>query len=78
MENFPWTRLAEATMPAGPKPQPDLALMRASGPAGVRAILGDGSYGGDYQKPDDVMLALWRIGVAETRSHIEGPWPTRS
>ncbi|HEX8663057.1 MAG TPA: creatininase family protein [Beijerinckiaceae bacterium] len=78
MENFPWTRLANAPAPEGVKPAPDLALMRASGPDGVRSILGDGSFGGPYQKPDEVMLELWRTGVAETREALEGPWPSRS
>src|SRR4051812_23509113 len=62
MENFPWTRLAGAAAPTGAKPAPDLALMRASSPDDVRTILGDGSFGGEYEKPDDVMLALWRGG----------------
>ncbi len=57
MENFPWTRLADAAAPAGAKPAPDLELMRASSPDDVRTILGDGSFGGDYQKPDEIMLA---------------------
>jgi creatinine amidohydrolase len=78
MENFPWTRLAEVTMPREEKPGFDRDLMRASSPAGVRAILGDGVFGGAYQKPDEVMLALWRAGVEETRALLEGPWPTRS
>lgn len=75
MENFPWTRLAHAPAPEESKAQPDLARMRASGPAGVRAVLGDGSFGGPYQRPDADMLALWAVGVAETREVLEGPWP---
>lgn len=75
MENFPWTRLANVAMPNGPKVDIDRELMRASAPAGVREILGDGAFGGDYQKPDEVMLELWRIGVEETRALLDGPWP---
>ncbi|HEY8381249.1 MAG TPA: creatininase family protein [Microvirga sp.] len=78
MENFPWTRLAEVAMPAGEKPGFDRDLMRASAPAGVRDILGDGAFGGAYQKPDEVMRALWQVGIEETRALLEGPWPTRS
>jgi creatinine amidohydrolase len=74
MENFPWTRLADVTLPQGPKPEFDRDLIRISSPAGVRAVLGDGAYGGDYQKPDEAMLALWRVGVEETRAQLEGPW----
>ena len=75
MENFTWTRLANVAMPHEPKGGFDRELMRASAPAGVRQILGDGAFGGDYQKPDEVMLELWRIGVEETRALLEGPWP---
>jgi len=78
MENFPWTRLADVAMPSGEKPGYDRDLMRASSPAGVREILGDGAFGGAYQKPDETMLALWQTGVEETRALLEGPWPTRS
>lgn len=78
MENFPWTRLAEVALPAGEKPGFDRDLMRASAPAGVRNILGDGAFGGAYQKPDEVMHALWKVGIEETRALLEGPWPTRS
>ena len=52
--------------------------MKASSPEGVRAILGDGYFGGEYQKPDEDMLDLWRTGVEETREQLEGPWPSRS
>jgi creatinine amidohydrolase len=78
MENFPWTRLANIAAPQGPKAPVDFALMRASGPDAVRALLGDGSFGGDYQKPDDVMLELWASGVAEVREALDGPWPNQS
>ena len=74
MENFPWTRLAGVTLPAGVKPMIDLARMRLVDAAGVRALLGDGNFGGAYQKPDDDMLKVWRAGVEETREALEGPW----
>ena len=75
MENFPWTRLADVAVPRDIKGGFDRELMRASPPAGVREILGDGSFGGEYQKLDEVMLDLWRMGVEETRAQLEGPWP---
>jgi creatinine amidohydrolase len=74
MENFPWTRLAHAPAPAGEKAQVDMTLMKASAPAQVRAMLGDGSFGGLWQRPDEDMLAIWETGVAETRAALEGPW----
>jgi len=75
MENFPWTRLGNVAAPSAPKTPPDRELMRASPPEAARNILGDGSFGGDYQKSDDVMLAAWAVGVEETREALEGPWP---
>jgi creatinine amidohydrolase len=78
MENFPWTRLDHAPAPPGQKPPVDSALLKALSPERARALLGDGNFGGDWQKPDDQMLALWKIGVEETREALEGPWPTQS
>jgi creatinine amidohydrolase len=74
LENFPWTRLANVAAPSGPKAPPNRELMRISSPEIARQGLGDGSYGGDYQKPDEVMLDLWNTGVLETREFLEGPW----
>ena len=74
MENFPWTRLAHAPATAGEKAQVDMTLMKASAPEQVRAMLGDGSFGGLWQRPDEDMLAIWDTGVAETRAALEGPW----
>jgi creatinine amidohydrolase len=74
MENFPWTRLAHAVQPTQRKPMIDLARMRAMGPDGVRAYLGDGNFGGYYERPDADMLAIWETGVAETRALLEGDW----
>lgn len=74
MENFRWTRLAHAPAPPGSKASVDMALMKASPPARVREMLGDGSFGGEWQKPDEAMQRLWDAGVAETRAALEGPW----
>ena len=38
-------------------------------------MLGDGNFGGAWQKPDEVMLAAWEVGVEETRGVLEAPWP---
>lgn len=74
MENFPWTRLAHAPAPEGEKPVVDMAQMKASPPAQAREVLGDGSFGGPWQRPDAEMLAIWEQGVMETRAELEGPW----
>lgn len=75
MENFPWTRLTHAPAPEGEKPVVDMALMKASPPDIARDILGDGAFGGPWQRPDEEMLALWEIGVKEVREALEDPWP---
>ncbi|MBL8590292.1 MAG: creatininase family protein [Methylobacteriaceae bacterium] len=74
MENFPWTRLADAPAPAGAKPMLDLARFQSIDPAAKRRLLGDGNYGGLYQRPDDDMLAIWDVAVAETRDVIADGW----
>ena len=74
MENFPWTRLANRPMPEGQKPMIDLEHMRTMAPEAVRSYLGDGVFGGEYQKPDEVMLELWEVAVEETRALIEDGW----
>ena len=74
MENFPWTRLQHAPAPEGEKPTVDMASMKAATPAGVRELLGDGSFGGRWQRPDDEMLKIWQIGVQEVQDALTGPW----
>jgi creatinine amidohydrolase len=77
-ENLRWTRLAHAPAPEGRKQSVDTALMKASPPAAVRAMLDDGSFGGPWQLPEEQTTAIWREGVAETREALEGPWPSLS
>ena len=74
MENFPWTRLPNTAQPSHAKPMVDLDAMRASPPREVRALLDDGNFGGLYQRPDDDMLAIWRVAVEETRALIASGW----
>ncbi len=74
MENFPWTRLANSRGPEEPKPMTDLDRFKLLTPAEARQTLGDGSFGGRYQRSDEEMLAIWEIAVEETRALIEGPW----
>jgi creatinine amidohydrolase len=74
MENFPWTRLAGVTLPTQQKPMIDLARMRLMSPQAVRDYLGDGNFGGYYQRADEDMQAIWDVAVKETRELLEGPW----
>ena len=71
MENFPWTRLTGVDPPSVRKPIVDYASARGQSPKAVREALGDGSFGGLYQRPDDEMLAIWSVAVSETRAVIE-------
>lgn len=74
MENFPWTRLAGVAMPQHQKPMMDMAKFAALDPGAKKTLLGDGNYGGVYQRPDEEMLAIWQIAVEETRKVIMEGW----
>lgn len=74
MENFPWTRLGNLKMPDLQKPMLDLARFQQLDPGAKKKLLGDGNYGGVYQRPDDEMQAIWDIAIAETRALIESGW----
>jgi creatinine amidohydrolase len=74
MENFPWTRLPNVDAPAAQKPMSDLAAIRVLDPVALRQYLGDGNFGGLYQRSDEDMLALWQVAVEETRALLTGAW----
>ena len=74
LENFPWTRLDHAPAPETPKPMTDLALLDRDDPAAVRRLIGDGSFGGAYQRADEELLRIWEAGVREVRGLIENGW----
>jgi creatinine amidohydrolase len=74
MENFPWTRLEGVVQPEGQKPMVEMAPLRSRGPGAVREGLGDGSFGGCYQRSDAELLAIWQVAVAETRAVIAEGW----
>jgi len=74
MENFPWTRLANIDLPREQKPMSDLEHLRQLDPKSVRAYLQDGNYGGHYQRDDEEMMKIWRVGVEETRALLTAPW----
>ena len=50
------------------------AHVRGEDPQGARRLVGDGSYGGVYRRPDEEMLELWRSGVEEVREVLEHGW----
>jgi len=74
MESFPWTRVAGATPPDTQKPLVDLAALRQRDATAMRPLLGDGSFGGRYQRPDAEMLAIWQVAVEETRALLMSGW----
>jgi creatinine amidohydrolase len=72
MESFPWTRLPGVDLPNEHKPRQTVPFDVA--PAELRRRLGDGSFGGWYQRPDDELSELWRAGVAEVRELLVSGW----
>jgi creatinine amidohydrolase len=74
IENFPWTRLAEVELPEEPKAQLDERAYRVAAGPRLRELLGDGSFGGAYQRPDADVLRIWEAGVAEVRALLEDGW----
>jgi creatinine amidohydrolase len=74
LENFPWTRLEDVRVPDERKQVMDYSAYRVADPTGVRKLLGDGSFGGPYQRPDDEMLRVWEVVVAGVRELLENGW----
>jgi len=70
LENFPWTRLP--TTPADDqKRMVDTDRLKTLPPFEARTLLEDGNYGGRTQRPDQEMLAIWRVAVQETRELLD-------
>ena len=74
MENFPWTRLANVTMPNKQKPMSDLEYLRQLDARSLRDYLKDGNYGGRYQREDDEMMKIWQVAVQETLDLLNNDW----
>lgn len=74
MENFPWTRLPGVPQPNAQKAPIDSTRLRQMTPAKVREYLGDGNFAGLYQRPDDEMLAIWKVAIDETRALLTEGW----
>ena len=72
MENFPWTRLAGVKQPTPAEADDRPGPHAADAPKAVRDYLGDGNFGGYYERPDEDMLAIWEVAVEETRALLEG------
>jgi creatinine amidohydrolase len=72
-ENFPWTRLPDVELPSERK----LPMTRPkwSRPKEWREALGDGSFGGPYQLPDEDVLRVWNAARDHLRARLESGWP---
>lgn len=74
MESFPWTRPAHVRVPSEAKAMIDRVLYQQLDPGAKRELIGDGNFGGAYQRSDEDMLALWQVAVEETRAIIADGW----
>jgi creatinine amidohydrolase len=71
MENFAWTRLEGVVLPDVKKPMVDRARLGTMSPLAARELLGDGNFGGAFQKTDGETNKLWEVGVLEARGLLE-------
>jgi creatinine amidohydrolase len=69
-ENLPWTRLPDVELPRERKP-PIVPPPPIASPQSWREALGDGSFGGPYQLPDEEVLRVWAAAVEEIRRRLE-------
>lgn len=74
MENLPWTRLAHAPSPDARKAPIDYQRYAVMNAQESKDYLGDGNFGGWYQRSSEEEQAMWDIAVQETRDILEGPW----
>jgi creatinine amidohydrolase len=68
-ENFPWTRLPGVAIPSERKPP--VVWPQDGNPRTWRQALGDGSFGGLYQRSRADEGRLWEAAVQAVRSHLE-------
>lgn len=78
METYEWTRVEGVTLPDEHKESVDLGGRDDMSLAGFREQLGDGSFGGWYERPAEVMDAVWQTGVRETRARLTDDWGPRT
>lgn len=61
-------------MPREEKPAINVAKLAQLPAAAVRGYIGDGNYGGDYQRSDEEMAQIWAAGLDETCVLLEQGW----
>ncbi len=69
-ENFPWTRLPGVVIPAQRKAP--VEWPEDENPGAWREALGDGSFGGLYQRSLEDESRLWEAAVQAIRKRLEG------
>lgn len=74
MESFEPTKVQGVSPPSKPKPVVEFAKFKQPLPTAVEALLGDGSYGGDYEKDAVTMERIWQTAVEEAVSTFETIW----
>ncbi len=74
METFEWTRVEGIETPQGHKSPVDLSDRNEISPARFRQVIGDGSFGGDYERSSEEMTAIWKVAVRDTRSLLTEEW----
>ena len=72
-ENFPWTRLEGVESPRERKPR--FTRPPVNTDEAWREALGDGNFGGLYQRPDEEVLRVWNVAVEELRARLDSGWP---
>jgi creatinine amidohydrolase len=73
-ENFPWTRLPGVDVPHESKPPMDEARYEVSDARRIRELLGDGSFGGPYERSQEDLDRVWQAAVAEAKERLENGW----
>jgi creatinine amidohydrolase len=68
-ENFPWTRLRGVVIPTERKPP--VQWPEEGNPVTWREALGDGSFGGLYQRSSEDESRLWEAAVQAIRARLE-------
>jgi creatinine amidohydrolase len=68
-ENFEWTRLPGVTIPAQRKPP--VVRPENGNPEAWREALGDGSFGGLYQRSSEDESQLWEAAVQAIRKRLD-------
>jgi len=74
METFPWTRIPGVDVPNGHKSPVDLSGRDDISLSGFREVIGDGSFGGWYERSEAEMSNIWEIAVRETQARLTDGW----